>query len=82
VNDLYAAIRDSLMNLAYEGTLPLSFQYGFVINALLCAFLIGPVLGGVGTMVVTKRMAFFSQASPTQSRTYRCSASACCSAWC
>jgi zinc transport system permease protein len=62
VNDLYAAIRDSLMNLAYEGTLPLSFQYGFVINALLCAFLIGPVLGGVGTMVVTKRMAFFSQA--------------------
>lgn len=62
MNDLYAAIRDSLMNLAYEGTLPLSFQYGFVINALLCAFLIGPVLGGVGTMVVTKRMAFFSQA--------------------
>jgi zinc transport system permease protein len=50
------------MNLAYEGTLPLSFQYGFVINALLCALLIGPVLGGVGTMVVTKRMAFFSQA--------------------
>ena len=50
------------MNLAFEGTLPLSFQYGFVINALLCAFLIGPVLGGVGTMVVTKRMAFFSQA--------------------
>ena len=28
----------------------------------MCAFLIGPVLGGVGTMVVTKLMAFFSQA--------------------
>jgi zinc transport system permease protein len=62
MSELYAWVRESLMLLAYEGTLPLSFQYGFVINALLCAFLIGPVLGGVGTMVVTKRMAFFSQA--------------------
>jgi zinc transport system permease protein len=62
VSEIYTAIREYLMNLAFEGTLPLSFQYGFVINALLCAFFIGPVLGGVGTMVVTKRMAFFSQA--------------------
>jgi len=62
MTDFYAWIREYLMNLAYAGSLPLSFQYGFVINALLCAFLIGPVLGGVGTMVVTKRMAFFSQA--------------------
>jgi zinc transport system permease protein len=62
MTELYAAIREHLMNLAFEGTLPLAFQYGFVINALLCAFLIGPILGGVGTMVVTKRMAFFSQA--------------------
>ena len=62
MSELYAWVRESLMLLAYEGTLPLSFQYGFVINALLCALLIGPVLGGVGTMVVTKRMAFFSQA--------------------
>jgi zinc transport system permease protein len=62
VSELYAWIRDTLMTMAFDGTLPLSFQYGFVINALLCAFFIGPVLGGVGTMVVTKRMAFFSQA--------------------
>jgi zinc transport system permease protein len=62
VSELYTWIREYLMALAFEGTLPLSFQYGFVINALLCAFFIGPVLGGVGTMVVTKRMAFFSQA--------------------
>ena len=91
--------RQYLMALAFDGTLPLSFQYGFVINALLCAFFIGPVLGGVGTMVVTKRMAFFSQAIGNaamtgvaigvharrvlhRSRTCRCSASACCSAWC
>jgi len=59
---VYEAIRMYLMNMAFEGKMPLSFQYGFVINALLCAFFIGPVLGGVGTMVVTKRMAFFSQA--------------------
>ena len=62
MSEIYASLREYLMNLAFEGTLPLSFQYGFVINALLCAFFIGPVLGGVGTMVVTKRMAFFSQA--------------------
>src|SRR5262245_61696749 len=59
---MYEAIRMYLMNLAFEGKMPLSFQYGFTINALLCALFIGPVLGGVGTMVVTKRMAFFSQA--------------------
>lgn len=62
MTELYAWIRETLMTMAYDGTLPLAFQYGFVINALLCAFFIGPILGGVGTMVVTKRMAFFSQA--------------------
>ena len=31
-------------------------------TAFLCAFVIGPLLGGIGTMVVAKRMAFFSQA--------------------
>ena len=62
MSDFYNWIRKSVQELAYAGELPLSFQYGFVINALLCALLIGPILGGVGTMVVTKRMAFFSQA--------------------
>ena len=41
---------------------PSSFKYGFVINAMICALLIGPILGGIGTMVVTKKMAFFSEA--------------------
>lgn len=59
---LYEWIRVTVQDLSYGGYLPLAFQYGFVINALLCAFLIGPLLGAVGTMVVTKRMAFFSQA--------------------
>lgn len=62
MTEFYAWMRESLQNLAYDGVLPLSFQYGFVINAVFCALLIGPVLGGVGTMVVVKRMAFFSQA--------------------
>ncbi len=62
MTEFYEWLRMTLQNLAYEGVLPLSFQYGFVINAVLCALLIGPVLGAVGTMVVTKRMAFFSQA--------------------
>ena len=31
-------------------------------NGFLCALVIGPLLGGMGTMVVAKRMAFFSQA--------------------
>ena len=47
---------------ATDGWLPAVFAYGFVVNALLCALLIGPVLGAVGTMVVTKRLAFFAQA--------------------
>jgi zinc transport system permease protein len=42
--------------------LPEEFKYGFVINSLLCACIIGPVLGALGTVVVVKRMAFFSNA--------------------
>lgn len=45
-----------------SGILPESFKYGFVVNAMLCALLIGPSLGAIGTMVVVKRMAFFSSA--------------------
>ncbi len=45
-----------------KGLLPESFTYGFMVNALLCALLIGPSLGAIGTMVIAKRMAFFSTA--------------------
>lgn len=62
MNELYASLRDWLQTLANAGDLPLSFQYAFVINAMICALIIGPLLGAVGTMVVVKRMAFFSQA--------------------
>ncbi len=59
---IYDAIRMPLMAMGESGILPDFFRYAFVINALLCALLLGPVLGGVGVMVVTKRLAFFSQA--------------------
>jgi len=61
MNDVYEWIRTSVQALAQQGDIPQAFEYSFVINALLCALLIGPLLGGVGTMVVAKRMAFFSQ---------------------
>lgn len=50
------------MNLADQGLIHYTFLYAFVVNGFLCAFIIGPLLGGIGTMVVIKRMAFFSQA--------------------
>lgn len=62
MSGLYEAIRVALQAMAQDGTLPQPFNYEFVINALLCSLLIGPLLGALGTMVVIKRMAFFSQA--------------------
>jgi zinc transport system permease protein len=59
---LFDPIRQHVQAWALAGDLPGAFQYAFVINALICGFFIGPILGGVGTMVVTKRLAFFSQA--------------------
>jgi zinc transport system permease protein len=62
MSDVYETIRLFVQELSYAGTLPYTFGYEFVINAVICALIIGPVLGAVGTMVVIKRMAFFSQA--------------------
>jgi zinc transport system permease protein len=62
VTSLYETLRQTAQQMMYDGTLPVAFGYGFVVNALLCGILIGPLLGGIGTMVVMKRMAFFSQA--------------------
>lgn len=59
---LFDTLRLQVQAWALAGDLPGAFQYAFVINALICGFFIGPILGGVGTMVVTKRLAFFSQA--------------------
>jgi zinc transport system permease protein len=62
MTSFYDFIRIFCEHWARAGVLPESFQYAFVVNSILCALLIGPLLGGVGTMVVTKHLAFFSQA--------------------
>jgi len=61
MNALYDFIRDHLQALAASHVLPQPFEYEFVINALMCSVLIGPLLGVLGSMVMIKRMAFFSQ---------------------
>ncbi len=58
----YTWLRETLMALSDSGAFPSIFYYEFVVNALLCSIVIGPLLGCVGTMIVAKRMAFFSQA--------------------
>lgn len=62
MDSLYELFRAPIMAMGETGQLPDFFQYAFVVNALFCSLLLGPVLGGVGVMVVTKRLAFFSQA--------------------
>lgn len=56
------SLRQYLFELQAAGTLPEMFQYGFLINALVAALMIGPLLGGMGSLVVIKRLAFFSEA--------------------
>lgn len=56
------ALRNTLFDLQASGLLPEMFQYGFLINGLVAALMIGPLLGGMGSLVVIKRLAFFSEA--------------------
>ncbi|OCT21207.1 metal ABC transporter permease [Pseudomonas putida] len=58
----YEAFRQLVQQWATVGYLPEALAYGFVINALIAGLMIGPVLGGLGTLVVVKRFAFFSEA--------------------
>ncbi|USD67106.1 metal ABC transporter permease [Vibrio sp. SCSIO 43136] len=44
------------------GLLSESFRYAFLVNALVAALMVGPLLGGLGTLVIAKRLAFFSEA--------------------
>ncbi|MDF2489797.1 MAG: hypothetical protein K0S77_2419 [Pseudomonas sp.] len=58
----FEAMRLLIQGWANAGYLPEALAYGFVVNALLAGLMIGPVLGGLGTLVVVKRFAFFSEA--------------------
>lgn len=42
------ALRNWVFQLAEAGSLPAIFEYGFLINALVAALIIGPLLGGWG----------------------------------
>ncbi|WP_207833725.1 metal ABC transporter permease [Pseudomonas sp. 43(2021)] len=58
----FETFRQTVQDWATAGYLPEALAYGFVVNALLAGLMIGPVLGGLGTLVVVKRFAFFSEA--------------------
>ncbi|OUS82526.1 metal ABC transporter permease [Pseudomonas putida] len=58
----FEIFRQTVQDWAIAGYLPEALAYGFVVNALLAGLMIGPVLGGLGTLVVVKRFAFFSEA--------------------
>lgn len=58
----FESFRELVQQWAVRGYLPEALAYGFVVNALLAGLMIGPVLGGLGTLVVVKRFAFFSEA--------------------
>ena len=62
MSEYWDAVHHTLQAGAVAGWLPHMLQYGFVINALLAGCLLGPLLGGLGTLVVVKRFAFFSEA--------------------
>ena len=55
-------LRLYFVDLVNSGILPDFFKYGFVINSIIASFLIWPILGGIVTMVIIKKMAFFSEA--------------------
>jgi zinc transport system permease protein len=59
---LYDGFSQAMQALATSGFLPTAFYFDFLNNAVFASLFIGPLLGVLGTMVVIKRMAFFSQA--------------------
>lgn len=59
---LFDGFRALIVTWAQDGYLPELLTYGFVVNALMAGLIIGPVLGSLGTLVVVKRFAFFSEA--------------------
>lgn len=46
---------------AAKGYLPEIFEHGFMVRGAIAALMLGPLLGGIGTLVVSRRLAFFTQ---------------------
>ena len=55
-------LRDLALHGVEAGWLSDSFAYAFMVNAIVAALILGPLLGGLGTLVIAKRLAFFSEA--------------------
>lgn len=62
MSQLWGNFQQQIIDAAYSGGIHFMFSYEFVINAFVCGLIVGPLLGAMGTMVIIKRMAFFSQA--------------------
>ena len=45
-------------DLAKAGYLPAMFEHAFMVRGMMAALIVGPVLGGMGTVVVTRKLAF------------------------
>lgn len=56
------ALRLYIFQLAQAGYLPETFLYQFITNALIAGLMLGPLLGGFGSLVVIKKYAFYSEA--------------------
>ena len=54
-------IYDIIKSWAAAGYLPSIFEHTFMVRGLLAAIIIGPLLGAMGTVVVTKKLSFFTQ---------------------
>lgn len=48
-------------NWSRAGLVPEPFAHAFMVRGLLAALIIGPMLGAMGTLVVSKRLTFFTQ---------------------
>ncbi len=55
------ALYDLIAGWAKAGFLPAMFEHSFMIRGLLSALIIGPLLGAMGTAVITKKLSFFTQ---------------------
>ena len=54
-------VYDLIKSWAQAGFLPSFLEHTFMIRGFLAAFVIGPLLGAIGTMVVTRKLSFFTQ---------------------